>query len=68
MFVAFLIFTICPTTEESVDEMKGTVMRNVCYNRSEILMSVGALIAALVIYKLITSKSRRNLKEKFKQK
>lgn len=67
MLVAFIIFTVCPTTEDGVDNMKSPTMKNICHSRNEVLMSVGALLTAMVVYKMLSSRSSRNLKAKFKQ-
>lgn len=67
MLLAFIVFTVCPSTEEAAEDMKVGVMRNICRNRSEVLMTIGAVIACMVVFKLVTSKNRRNLKAKFKQ-
>lgn len=67
MLAAFIVFTVCPTTEEKAEDMKVGIMRNVCMHRSDVLMAVGGIIAALAIFKLMTSKNRKNLKAKFKK-
>jgi hypothetical protein len=67
MLLAFIVFTVCPSTEEAAEDMRAGVMRNICRHRSEVLMSVGAVIACLVVFKMVTSKNRKNLKQKFKQ-
>lgn len=67
MLLAFIVFTVCPSSEDAAEDMKSGIMRNICRHRSDVLMTVGAIIAALVVFKLVTSRARKNLKAKFKQ-
>ena len=67
MLLAFIVFTVCPSSEEKIEEMDRGIMRNMCRNKSEVLMIAGSIIAALVVFRLMMSKSKKNLKQKFKQ-
>jgi Ca2+/Na+ antiporter len=68
MLVAFIVFTTCPTSEEKLEAMEDGVMKNLCSQRSNLLMIVGSIITAMVFIKMLTSKGRKHLKEKFKVK